>query len=119
MNVRLYPNQVERLKKSGNGASIIRYAFDRFKRGDFGDIVVQNKANERKEQTVPLESFSIRQRFPINDALLREILRLHWQMPDTQREARINAEISSLDAEIAGLFKAYANINYIEEKTEE
>lgn len=121
MNVRLFPDQVERLKKSVNGAEVIRIAFDRYKRGDFGRIVVRKAKKGKERSNVPhLQSYPVRKRLPVTDALLREILRRHWETPDTARRAKIAAEIARLDAEIDELMKAYTGVPYITEKgTEE
>ena len=115
MNIRLFPDQVERLKKSGNGAAVLRYAYDRYKRGDFGRIVVQKADKKAKAQTVPLASYPVRCRLPVKDAVLREILRRHWLTPDTVRNAQMAAEIATLDAEISELFRAYTGVDYIAE----
>lgn len=119
MNIRLFPDQVERLKKSGNGAAVLRYAFDRYKRGDFGRIVVQKADKKQKPPTVPLACYPVRRRLPVKDAVLREILRRHWQIPDTARNAQMAAEMASLDAEISELFRVYTGMEYITENLQD
>ena len=57
MNVRLYPEQVERLKAGrASGAAVIKYAVKRWRRGDFG--VVQVPERDKIARNVPrLESY--------------------------------------------------------------
>ena len=111
MNIRLYPDQVERLKSGKySGVAVLRYAYKRYCRGDFGRIVVQNNGKKKDRENVPhLESFTIRQRFPVSDALLREILRKHWEIPDKV----LAAEKARAEAEVEELFLAYTGKEYI------
>lgn len=116
MNIRLFDWQVERLKSGRvSGAAVLRYAYKRYCRGDFGEIVVQNEGKKKERENVPhLESFTIRQRFPVSDAILREILRKHWETPDKV----LAAEKARADAEVEELFRAYTGKKYIIEEKE-
>lgn len=110
MNIRLFDWQVERLKKARcSGAAILRYAFSRYKRGDFGEVVVQKEHVTESKKDIPLlESYSIRQRFGVEDSLLREILRLHWEQPDYKEREKRQKEIDRLDKEISELLTAFS-----------
>lgn len=116
MNIRLYDYQVERLKSGRrSGASVLRYAFRRYQSGELGEIVVQNEDKKEKAQNVPqLESYSIRTRFPVSDAVMREILRRHWEKPDLQRAKDLQEEIDQLNEEIEEYFRNYSGAEYIQ-----
>lgn len=118
MNVRIFQDQAERLKKSGQGAAIIRYAYARYKRGDFGRICGTKNKKKKKSGNVPLASYAVRQRLPVRDAVLREILSRHFSIPDTIRQREIQAEIKRLDADIEEMFAVYGAVKYFEEKAE-
>ena len=116
MTIRLYNWQVERLKSqpAHSGAQILRHAVLRYNRGDFGDVVAQKRGKEKKPENVPqLASYSLRARFNLPDALLREILTLHWRTPDAVLMAECDRNIKRLDAQIEELMRAYANTEYI------
>lgn len=119
MNIRLYQWQVERLKSqpAHSGAKILRHAVLRYNRGDFGEVVAQKRGNGRKEKNIPqLASYSVLTRFSVPDALLREILTLHWNTPDAVLIAECERNIKRLDAQIEELMKAYTNTEYIIEE---
>lgn len=116
MNVRLYADQVERLRAGdAPGAAVIRYAVRRWRRGDFGVVCLSEKPKSN-ENTPRLESYPVWQRFGVCDALLREILRLHWTMPDVIQQKRIARELKQVEAAISEGFAAIGDIEYIEVK---
>lgn len=116
MNVRLYPEQVERLKTGrASGAAVIKYAIKRWQRGDFG--VVQVPERDKNARNVPrLESYPVRSRFGICDALLREILKRHWETPDAILQKRLKREQAQIEAFITESFAEIGDIGYVEKK---
>lgn len=116
MNIRLFDWQVERIKKGRvSGAAILKQAFRRYQAGELGEIVVQNDDKKEKGQNVPhLEGYSIRSRFPVSDAVMREILRRHWEKPDLQRAKELETEIKELNKEIDEYFRTYSGTEYIQ-----
>lgn len=93
-SVRLRKDQIERLKKSGQGAETIRWAVDRWKRGDF----VTGKSDKKKTRNDLLQVYSIwRKPSGISDARLREILDLHFAIPDLIRNKKLADEIAFQD----------------------
>ena len=114
MNVRLYPEQVERLKASrASGAAVIKYAVKRWRRGDFG--VVQVPERDKNARNVPrLESYPVRSRFGICDALLREILKRHWETPDMVLKKKLDRELKQVEAFITESFTEIGEFDYVE-----
>ena len=95
-SVRLRTDQIERLRKSGNAAAVIRYAVMCYKRGDFPGL----RASRKK--TGKLAVLSIWKEIPgISGAKLRAIIDAHFSKPDAVRLAEI-------DREIAEMMKVYA-----------
>jgi hypothetical protein len=94
-SVRLYAHQVEYLKQSVNGASVIAAAVKRYRRGDFATYL-QAKS---KKPTNMLQTYSIAKKPPIPAALLREVLELHLTVEDeylkrqVERDRRIVSEL--------------------------
>ncbi len=94
-SVRLYAHQVEYLKKSVNGASVIAAAIKRYRRGDFETYL---KEKPKDTQNV-LQVYSISKKPNIEPELLRRILDLHLTVEDEflkrqiERNKRIVAEI--------------------------
>lgn len=118
MQVRLEKWQVERLKDTGHGAKIIRYAYERYKRGDFEKHIKVAQINQKAKnrEIVPqFQPYSIRDRLPVSDAVLRAILALHWQYPDKERGKELQAEIDRLDGQIEEYFRSYSGMSYITE----
>lgn len=102
-SVRLRTDQIERLRKSGNAAAVIRYAVMRYKRGDFPGL----RASRKK--TGKLAVLSIWKEIPgISGAKLRAIIDAHFSKPDAVRLAEIDREIAELDEQIAEMMKVYA-----------
>lgn len=116
-SVRLYDWQVTKLKESGSsGASILRHAVRRYRRGDF-DNVVQNKEKIKNKEKVPqLVSYSIKSRFDIPDSQLRDILTWHFEIRDKELCDKCSAEIKKLDAEIAEMMASITSVPYIAEE---
>ena len=94
-SVRLYPDQIDRLRAAGCGAEIIRQAVARYRRGE---LVVKMRDSVPRGAILP--------RFPlgkipegIDCATLREILDAHFAtpLPDAAENDR---EIARLDREI-------------------
>ena len=107
-SVRLYLDQIERLRDSGCGAEIIRQAVARYRRGE---LVVKMREKMPKGAILP--------RFPlgkapegIDCATLRAILDAHFAtpLPDAAENDR---EIARLDREINLHFKELQKQEYI------
>lgn len=121
MQIRLFKYQVDRLKAERcSGAAILRYAFKRYQRGDFGSCkVVQNTENSENKEKVPqLEPYSVKHRFGLPDSLLRQILDWHWSIPDEKFLKQCRDEVKRLDAEIDGLMQTVTGVKYITEDEE-
>lgn len=94
-SVRLYAHQVEYLKKSVNGASVIAAAIKRYRRGDFETYLKENPQNTQNV----LQVYSISKKPPIDPELLRRILDLHLTVEDEvlkkqiEHDKRIVAEM--------------------------
>lgn len=120
MNILLYPEQVERLKKNRYGAATLRYAYKRYLRGDFGAIEVQKETKKQKrENSTRLVPFTVKHRFPVSNEKMREILRMHFEYPDEDFKQETAAEIARLDKIIDEGFRAYSGTQYIEQKDKE
>lgn len=102
-NVRLRPDQIERLRASGNAAAVIRHAIMRYKRGDFKHLRVSSKRGG-----VPLATISLWHDPGIKAEKLRAILDAHFSTPDAVLQAKCKTEIAKLDAEIAEMMKVYS-----------
>lgn len=102
-SVRLRPDQIERLRASGNAAAVIRHAIMRYKRGDFKHLRVS-----RKRGNAPLASISLWTDPGIKAEKLRAILDAHFSTPDAVLQAKCKTEIAKLDAEIAEMMKVYS-----------
>lgn len=101
-SVRLRKDQIERLRASGQGAEMIRWAVSRWKRGDF----VTGNSVKKKYCNNLLQVYSLwRKPSGISDSLLREILDLHFAIPDLIRQKKLDAEIAFQDRIIEEQFK--------------
>lgn len=120
MQVRLFDYQVDRLKAERcPGAAIIRYAVKRYNRGDFANCkVVQNTEKaENKEKVPQLIPYTIKHRFGIPDAVLRQILDWHWSIPDEKFLNQCRDNVKRLDAEISGMMEAITGVPYTVEES--
>lgn len=116
-SVRLYDWQVDKLKEAGrSGTSILRYAVRRYRRGDFDDVVQNNKKIKNKEKVPQLVSYPIKSRFDIPDRQLRDILTWHFEIQDTEFLDQCRAEVERLDVGIAEMMATLTNIPYIAEE---
>lgn len=89
-SIRLRPDQVQWLKKTGNGAAAIRYAIRRYRRGDFTGMII-NPVNDGE----PLQVYSIAnpddlRRIPAG--MLRAILDAHRMKPDEAISAALERQ---------------------------
>lgn len=101
-SVRLRKDQIERLKKSGQGAETIRWAVSRYQRGDFET----GKSWKKKTRNDLLQVYSLwRKPSGISDAKLREILDAHFSTPDLIRNKKLADEIAFQDRIIEKQFK--------------
>lgn len=116
MQIRLYQRQIDRFKAENcSGAAIIRYAIRRYNRGDFANCgTICEKQN--KQQKVPLVGYSVKHRFGLPDALIRQILDWHWLMPDEKFLKQCRDNVKRLDAEIGELMKTVTSVPYMEEE---
>lgn len=120
MQIRLFDYQVDRLKAERcSGAAILRYAFKRYQRGDFGSCkVVQDTEKTKNKEKVPqLEPYAVKQRFPVSDAVLRQILDWHWSIPDEKFLKQCRDNVKRLDAEIGEMMKAITGVPYTVEES--
>lgn len=101
-NVRLRPDQIERLRASGNAAAVIRHAVMRYKRGDFKNV--RNKVIFGGR----MKTLSLWTDPGIKAEKLRAILDAHFSTPDAVHQAKCKTEIAKLDAEIAEMMKVYS-----------
>ena len=101
-SVRLRPDQIRRLRDSGNGAAMIRYALRRWARGDF--VIGQRKKRQKDDEL--LQIFPLWRSVPVEDWQLREILDAHWRIPDEKFLAQCRANIARLDRQIADQMRA-------------
>lgn len=119
MNILLYPDQVERLKENRYGAATLRYAYKRYLRGDFGAIEVRKETKkEKRANSTRLVPFTIKNRFPVSNEKMREILRMHFEYPDEDFKKETAAEIARLDRIIEESFNALSGVKYIEKQQE-
>ena len=99
-SVRLRPDQIERLRASGNAAAVIRHAVMRYQRGDFPGLRVKKTRGK-------LAVLSLWREIPgITGAKLRAILDAHFSKPDAVLRAKCEAEIAELDKQIADMMAA-------------
>lgn len=98
VNVRLRPDQIERLRASGNAAAVIRHAVMRYKRGDFKPLRVS-----RKRGGVPLATLSLWHDPGVKPDQLRAILDAHFKTPDAVLRKQCAEEIAELDKQIADM----------------
>ena len=116
MQCRLFDYQVDRLKAERcSGAAIIRYAVKRFNRGDFANVARNTEKPENKEKVPQLVPFTIKHRFGIPDAVLRQILDWHWSIPDEKFLKQCRENVKRLDEEISGMMEAITGVPYIVE----
>lgn len=101
VNVRLRPDQIERLRASGNAAAVIRHAVMRYKRGDFKPLRVS-----RKRGGVPLATLSLWHDPGVKPDQLRAILDAHFKTPDAVLRAKCEAEIAVLNEQIDQMLAA-------------
>lgn len=87
--------------------------YARFNKGEF-ENVVQNATHKNNEsKCTTLKPFTIRERLPISDADMREVLTMHWDNPDMKRQKELQEEITKMDVIIDELFRAYTGRKYI------
>lgn len=104
INVRLWPDQIKRLRATGNAAATIRYAVMRYKRGDF-----KRKLRKREaKRGIRMGTISLWNDPGIKADKLRAVLDAHFLIPDAIRHAEIDREIAELDEQIAEMMKVYA-----------
>ena len=105
-SVRLYPDQIDRLRASGCGAEIIRQAVRRWLAGE----VVLSHTSRRKGQKVL--QFNLKHVQGVDCATLRAILDAHFAtpLPDAAENDR---EIARLNREIGLYFKELEKQEYI------
>ncbi len=85
-SVRLYPDQIERLRSKANSAAVIRSAVQRWRKGK---IVIGAAARREKGQNI-LQVFPIWKKVNgVSDELLRQILDAHFVTPNKELEAEI------------------------------
>lgn len=104
MNVRLWPDQIERLRATGNAAATIRYAVMRYKRGDFK----RKLRNREAKRGIRMGTISLWNDPGIKADKLRAVIDAHFLIPDAVRHAEIDREIAELDEQIAEMMKVYA-----------
>lgn len=118
MQIRIFDYQAERLKAEGySGAAIIRYAVRRYNRGDFAEVARNTGKAENKEKVPQLVPFTIKHRFGIPDAVLRQILDWHWSIPDEKFLKQCRDNVKRLDAEISGMMEAITGVPYTVEES--
>lgn len=101
-SVRLRPDQITRLRETGNAAAVIRHAVMRYRRGDFPVL-------RAKKERGKLAVLSLWKEIPgISGAKLRAILDAHFSKPDAVHQAKCKAEIEELNEQIAGMMGLYA-----------
>ena len=104
MNVRLWPDQIERLRATGNAAATIRYAVMRYRRGDFK----RKLRNREVKRGIRMGTISLWKDPGVKPDQLRAILDAHFKTPDAVRLAEIDREIAELDKQIAEMMNLYA-----------
>lgn len=119
MTIRLFTWQVQKLKESKYPAHILRRAFSRYERGDFKDVVQNALENKEYVKCTTLTPFTIRNRFPIPDSEMRNILTMHWENPDLKWRLSLDEELKRAESELDELFRAYTGRSYIMEEINE
>ena len=104
INVRLWPDQIERLRASGNAAATIRHAVMRYRRGDFK----RKLRNREAKRGIRMGTISLWNDPGIKADKLRAILDAHFLIPDAVLQAYCKAEISKRNAEIEEMMSLYA-----------
>ena len=97
VNVRLRPDQIERLRASGNAAATIRHAVMRYRRGDFK----RKLRNREAKRGIRMGTISLWNDPGIKADKLRAVLDAHFLIPDAVHQAKCAAEIAVLDEQIA------------------
>ena len=115
-SVRLRKDQIERLKKSGNGSAVIRHALMRYKRGDF---VIPETKQEKFGKDL-LQVYPLYKDIPdFEDWQIRAILDKHFSIKDAVHQKYCDDELAKVNKEIDYLMKLFTNQPYIIEKENE
>ena len=102
INVRLWPDQIERLRASGNAAATIRHAVMRYRRGDFK----RKLRNREAKRGIRMGTISLWKDPGIKADKLRAVLDAHFSTPDAVLRAKCEAEIAELNGQIAEMMAA-------------
>lgn len=113
MTIRLFEWQVEKLKQCIRPAEVLRTAYSRFNKGEFENVVQNATLKNNESKCTTLKPFTIRERLPISDANMREVLTMHWDNPDMKRQKELQEEIAKMDAMIDEMFRAYTGKEYV------
>lgn len=118
-SIRLRPDQIKRLKITGNVRAVIAHAIMRYERGDFV-IPKRQKKDKTKEvlQVVPLS----RKFEKYTDWQIRMILDKHFAIKDAVLQADCDAKLAKVNKEIEQLMAIFCVKNgneYRLEKDEE
>ena len=107
-SIRLRPDQIARLKKTGNIRAIILRAIERYERGDF---VIPKREKKKKPKEV-LRVVSISKQFEkYTDNQIRKILDQHFRIPDWKFRQQCQAQIDELNKEIDELMSVFCKHN--------
>ena len=107
-SIRLRPDQIARLKKTGNIRAIILRAIERYERGDF----VIPKRDKKKKPKEVLRVVSISKPFEkYTDNQIRKILDQHFRIPDWKFRQQCQAQIDELNKEIDELMSVFCQRN--------
>lgn len=106
--IRLYPDQIERLKKAHPmGGNIIRFAVKRYENNEFK---IEEISKEDHSQRGKLDFFYMRGKPDgFTDSQIRMILDSHFKNPIDHSK-----EIEQLDREIEFLFKQHNSIIFLD-----
>lgn len=103
-SIRLYSDQIERLKKSKKFVDVIDCAVARY---ESGELQLKFRDNEPSKEI--LEPISIRRKFSYSGKEMRAILDAHFNTPRKKLEQDLEKAIKEVDA----LMSYYTKQNYI------
>lgn len=107
-SIRLRPEQIARLKQTGNVRAVILHAIERYERGDF---VIPKREKKKKPKEV-LRVVSIRKPFEkYTDSQIRKILDQHFRIPDWKFRQQCQVQIDELNKEIDDLMSVFCKRN--------
>lgn len=107
-SIRLRPDQIARLKQTGNIRAIILRAIERYERGDF---VIPKREKKKKPKEV-LRVVSISKPFEkYTDNQIRKILDQHFRIPDWKFRQQCQTQIDELNKEIDELMSVFCKRN--------